>query len=118
MQFEDVPVQDAAVQKAKVEFYPQPTNGITYLDVRSDFSVLSAEQKDLLPLFSRVLTHSGAAGADYAEIAGRIASVTGGGGAPAQGQSLAGGDDHLQSLVISGPALERHAQPLIQLPTD
>src|SRR5438132_5977946 len=38
MQFEDVPVQDAAVQKAKVEFYPQPTNGITYLDVRSDFS--------------------------------------------------------------------------------
>src|SRR5256712_14215882 len=102
MQFEDVPVQDAAVQKAKVEFYPQPTNGITYLDVRSDFSVLSAEQKDLLPLFSRVLTHSGAAGADYAEIAGRIASFTGGVGAAAPGEAPAGGGDHPPSLVLSG----------------
>ena len=118
MQFEDVPVQDAAVQKAKVEFYPQPTNGITYLDVRSDFSVLSAEQKDLLPLFSRVLTHSGAAGADYAEIAGRIASFTGGVGAAAQVQSLAVGDDYLQSFVISGRALDRNAQPFIELLTD
>src|SRR2546430_7790525 len=114
MQFEDVPVQDAAVQKAKVEFYPQPTNGITYLDVRSDFSVLSAEQKDLLPLFSRVLTHSGAAGADYAEIAGRIASFTGGVRAPAHVQSPAVGDDYLPSLVISGRAPDPHAQPVIE----
>src|SRR2546428_7956725 len=113
MQFEDVPVQDAAVQKAKVEFYPQPTNGITYLDVRSDFSVLSAEQKDLLPLFSRVLTHSGAAGADYAEIAGRIASVTGGVGAAAHVQSPAAGGGYPQSLVISGPAPHRNHQPSI-----
>src|SRR5256885_6908201 len=118
MQFEDVPVQDAAVQKAKVEFYPQPTNGITYLDVRSDFSVLSAEQKDLLPLFSRVLTHSGAAGADYAEIAGRIASVTGGIGAAAQVQSRAAREDYLQSFVISGRALDRNAQPFTERLTD
>ncbi len=118
MKFEDVPVQDVAVRKAKVEFYPQPTNGITYLDIRSDFAVLSAEQKDLLPLFSRVLTHSGAAGADYAEIAGRIASITGGVGAAAQVQSLAMRDDYLQSFVISGRALDRNAQPFIELLTD
>src|SRR2546428_1562126 len=118
MQFEDVPVQDAAVQKAKVDFYPQPTKGITYLDVRSDFSVLSAEQKDLITVVSRVLTDSGAAGADYAEIAGRIASFTGGVGAAAQVQSLAVGDDYLQSFVISGRALDRNAQPFIELLTD
>ena len=118
MKFEDVPVRDTAVQRARVEFYPQPTNGVTYLDVRSDFSVLSTEQKDLLPLFSRALTHSGAAGEDYAEIAGRIASVTGGVGAAAQVQSLAVRDDYLQSFVISGRALDRNAQPFIELLTD
>ena len=118
MRFEDIPVQDAAVRMAKVEFYPQPTNGITYLDVRSDFSVLSTEQKDLLPLFSRALTHSGAAGENYAEIAGRIASVTGGIGAAAQVQSLAAKEDYLQSFVISGRALDRNAQQFIELLTD
>ncbi len=118
MRFEDVPSQDAAVSEASVEFYPQPTNGITYLDVRSDFSLLTLEQKDLLPLFSRVLTQSGAAGQDYAEIAARVASYTGGVGAAAQVQSLAARDDYLQSFVISGHALDRNARPFIELLTD
>src|SRR6266581_3513501 len=58
MKFEPVPSRDDTVQRATVEFYPQPTNGITYLDLRCDFSQLTSEQKDLLPLFARVLTHS------------------------------------------------------------
>ncbi len=74
MKFEDVPSDDISLRQATVEFYPQPTNGITYLDIRADFSKLSAEEKDLLPLFSRILTHSGAAGQDYAQIASRIAA--------------------------------------------
>src|SRR2546428_12357409 len=115
MQFEDVPVQDAAVQKAKVEFYPQPTNGITYLDVRSDFSVLSAEQKDLLPLFSRVLTHSGAAGADYAEIAGRIASFTGGDGDARHQQAASAGAESLPTPCFAGPAPYRNQAPRIEI---
>src|SRR5205807_1519319 len=36
MKFEDVPSRDENVRAARVEFYPQPTNGITYLDLRSD----------------------------------------------------------------------------------
>ncbi len=106
------------MRRATVEFYPQPTNGITYLDLRSDFAALTNEQKDLLPLFSRVLTQSGAAGQDYVRIAARIASYTGGVGAAAQVQSLAARDDYLQSLVISGRALDRNAQPFIELLTD
>ncbi|HEY0832223.1 MAG TPA: insulinase family protein [Candidatus Dormibacteraeota bacterium] len=118
MRFEDVPSRDARAGQARVEFYPQPTNGITYLDIRSDFATLTAEQKDLLPLFGRVLTQSGAAGQDYAEIAARIASYTGGVGAAAQVQSLAARDDYLESFVISGRALDRNAQPFIDLLTD
>ena len=118
MKFEDVPSHDAAVQTARVEFYPQPTNGVTYLDIRADFSELTIEQKDLLPLFARTLTQSGAAGQDYAKIATRIAATTGGVGAAPQVQSLAASEDYLQSFVLSGKALDRDAQAFISLLTD
>src|SRR5438067_1633940 len=118
MKFENVSSRDEQLKRAKVEFYPQPTNGITYLDIRTDFSTLSIEQKDLLPLFARALTQSGAAGQDYAQIAARIAAVTGGLGAAPQVQSLAATEDYLQSFVLSGRALDRNAQPFIELLTD
>jgi Zn-dependent M16 (insulinase) family peptidase len=118
MQFEDIPVRDTSSGAAKIEFFPQPTNGVTYLDIRSDFAVLTREEKDLLPLFSRALTQSGAAGQDYAQVASRIAAVTGGVGAAAQVQSLAAQDDYLQSFVLSGRALDRDAKPFIELLTD
>ena len=87
-------------------------------NIRTDFSRLSIEQKDLLPLFARALTQSGAAGQDYAQIAARIAAVTGGLGAAPQVQSLAASEDYLQSFVLSGRALDRNAQPFIELVTD
>jgi Zn-dependent M16 (insulinase) family peptidase len=118
MKFEEVPNRDIKIGATTVEFFPQPTNGVTYLDIRADFSTLSPEEKDLLPLFSRTLTQSGAAGADYVQIASRIAAVTGGVGAAAQVQSLAAHDDYLQSFVISGRALDRNARPFVELLTD
>ncbi len=118
MKFEDVTSRDDVVRKAAVEFYPQPTNGITYLDIRADFSRLTRAQQDLLPLFSRVLTQSGAAGQDYVEVAARLAAATGGVGAAAQVQSLAARDDYIRSFVVSGRALDRNAQPFVELLTD
>ena len=118
MKFEDVLSREAPVGAARSEFFPLPTNGVTYIDIRSDFSALSADEKDLLPLFGRALTQSGAAGQDYVEIAKRIAAYTGGIGAAAQVQSLAGSEDYLQSFVISGKALDRNATPFIDLMTD
>src|ERR1700674_927790 len=118
MKFEDVPSKNTTVKEAAIEFFPQPTNGITYLDIRSDFAALSLEEKELLPLFSRVLTQSGAAGQDYVQIAERIAAVTGGVGAAAQVQSLAAQEDYLQSFVLSGRALDRNAKPFVDLLTD
>ena len=118
MKFEDVPSRDTAVGAARVEFFPQPTNGVTYIDIRSDFSALTPDEKDLLPLFGRVLTQAGAAGQDYVEIAKRIASYTGGVGAAAQVQPLAAREDYLQSFMVSGKALDRNAKPFIDLLTD
>jgi Zn-dependent M16 (insulinase) family peptidase len=118
MKFEDVPSRDATLGAARVEFFPQPTNGVTYIDIRSDFSALTPDEKDLLPLFGRVLTQAGAAGQDYVEIAKRIASYTGGVGAAAQVQPLAAREDYLQSFMVSGKALDRNAKPFIDLLTD
>jgi hypothetical protein len=118
MKFEDVPRRAVEVDGAAIEFFPQPTNGVTYLDIRTDFSALSPEEKELLPLFSRVLTQSGAAGEDYVQVASRIAAVTGGVGAAPQVQSLAATDDYLQSFVLSGRALDRNAEPFVALLTD
>jgi Zn-dependent M16 (insulinase) family peptidase len=118
MKFEDVPRRAVDIEGATIEFFPQPTNGVTYLDIRSDFASLTPEQKELLPLFSRVLTQSGAAGQDYVQVASRLAAVTGGVGAAPQVQSLAATDDYLQSFVLSGRALDRNAQPFVELLTD
>lgn len=118
MKFEDVPSRDATLGTAHVEFFPLPTNGVTYIDIRSDFSALTPDEKDLLPLFGRVLTQAGAAGQDYVEIAKRIASYTGGVGAAAQVQPLAAREDYLQSFMVSGKALDRNAKPFIDLLTD
>jgi Predicted Zn-dependent peptidases, insulinase-like len=118
MKFEHVPSRDATLGTAHVEFFPLATNGVTYIDIRSDFSALTPDEKDLLPLFGRVLTQAGAAGQDYVEIAKRIASYTGGVGAAAQVQPLAAREDYLQSFMVSGKALDRNAKPFIDLLTD
>jgi len=118
MKFEDVPNREVNIGQTTGDFFPQPTNGVTYLDIRADFSTLTPDEKDLLPLFGRVLTQSGAAGQDYVQIASRMAAVTGGVGAAAQVQSLAAKDDYLQSFVLSGRALDRNARPFVELLTD
>src|SRR4029077_7067692 len=118
MKFEDVPSRDAKAGQAAIEFFPQPTNGITYLDIRTDFAALSLKEKELLPLLSRVLTQSGAAGQEYVQIASRIAPVTGGVGAAPQVQSLATQEDYLQSFVLSGRALDRNAKAFVDLLAD
>src|SRR5256886_14359713 len=118
MKFEPLAPRSTAIGGAAVDFYVLPTNGVTYIDIRSDFSVLTQEQLDLLPLFGRALTQSGAAGQDYVQIAQRIAAYTGGVGAAAQVQSLAAVEDFVQSFVVSGRALDRNVKPFVEILAD
>ena len=118
MKFDAVESRRLDVDGVVVDFYPMPTNGVSYVDLRVDFSALTPEQQQLLPLFSRVFTQSGAAGQDYVQIAQRMAAVTGGIGAAAQVQSLAEREDFVESFMVSGKALDRNAQPFIELLTD
>src|SRR5260370_13251457 len=117
MRFEDIESRRVDIGSTSVEFFPQPTNGITYLDIRSDFSALGRDLKEMLPLFSRLFTQTGAAGQDYVQIANRIAAYTGGIGAGPAVQPLAARDDYLHSFLASAPALDPNIEPFIELPT-
>src|SRR5712691_5235046 len=118
MKFEALAPRSTAIGGAAVDFYILQTNGVTYLDIRSDFSVLAQEELDLLPLIGRALTQSGAAGQDYVQIAQRIAAYTGGVGAAAQVQSLAVVEDFVQSFIVSGRALDRNVKPFVEILSD
>jgi presequence protease len=118
MKFDPVESRRMDVGGVPVDFYPMATNGVTYVDLRVDFSVLTPDHQQLLPLFGRVLTQSGAAGQDYVEIAQRMAAHTGGIGAAPQVQSLAARDDFIESFMVSGKALDRKAGPFIELLSD
>ena len=118
MKFESVTSQTANIGGATVDFYPMPTNGVTYIDLRVDFSVLSEDLQGLLPLFGRALTQSGAAGQDYVQVARRIAARTGGIGAAPSVQSLAAVEDYLPSFIVSGKALDRNVGPFIEIVSD
>jgi presequence protease len=78
MGFEDVPHTVKTLAGATVGLFPQPTQGLSYLDINLDFSGLENHQKALLPIFAFVLTKMGAGNSSYLEMANRIEAFTGG----------------------------------------
>jgi presequence protease len=115
----DVQYQQLERPGLTVGLCPQPTNGLVYIDVQLDFSVLSEAQKDLLAVYTFALTKSGAAGQSYLEIAAQLEAYTGG---IAAGIAVASSPDRLEENVqhfsLSGKALLRNAPQLIGLMHD
>ncbi|MEO7804156.1 MAG: insulinase family protein [Actinomycetota bacterium] len=119
MKFEDIPQQVEDISGAKVGFFPQPTNGLTYIDVRTDFSNLPERLKDRLGLFAYVVAKMGAAGDDYVAMAERIDAVTGGIAAGAGTRiKVTGSDDFLERLTLTGKALSRNNSEFVAILKD
>ncbi|MGI8426832.1 MAG: insulinase family protein [Actinomycetota bacterium] len=108
MRFEAVPEQIEDIAGAVTGLFPQPTNGIVYVDIRADFSDLPDRLVDLLPLFSFALPKMGAAADDYQAMARRISQYTGGIQSAAGVRPQAGSEDVLSNWTISGKALVRN----------
>jgi presequence protease len=83
MNFEDVTHRVQTIRGATVGLFPQPTNGLSYVDLSMDFSGLDEDLKALMPVFSFVMNKMGAGKSDYLEMAGRIENFTGGVGSSA-----------------------------------
>ncbi|MDO4247258.1 MAG: insulinase family protein, partial [Deinococcus sp.] len=100
--------------RATIGRVPQPTGGLTYLDIQVRLPQVPAELLRVLPLYAFAVTRSGAAGLDYVALARRIEAVTGGIGASA-GVGTDPSDLHKLrlSVTFSGKALARNAGELV-----
>ncbi len=116
MTMEDVAHSIHQVSGAKVGLFPQPTNGLSYLDLQFDIAGLADPLKDLLPLFAFVFTKMGAGQSDYLELAQRIEATTGGINA-AVSQRTFPSDTAIfkQSFTLSGKALYRNHAALFEI---
>lgn len=119
MEFEDIPHSIEDIRGARVGFFPQPTNGLTYIDVRIDHSVVPDELRDRLPIFAHSVPKMGAGEDDYLKMARRISSYTGGITMQAGVRPLAQSPrDFLSPLVLSGKALARNHKPFVEILRD
>jgi presequence protease len=119
MGFEDVSHTVKSISGATVGLFPQPTQGLTYLDFNLDFSGLENHQKALLPIFAFVLTKMGAGKSSYLEMANRIEAFTGGVNA-AVGFRRAPNDLETvrQSMALSVKTLHRNVTQTFEILRD
>jgi Zn-dependent M16 (insulinase) family peptidase len=116
MAFEDVPFELKTIQDATVGLFPQPTNGLIYLDLQMDFSGLPDNLKNILPVFAFVAPKMGSAQRNYLEMAAQIERFTGGIGMGAGVQTAP--DDQTrftQVFTVSGKALARNLEPFLRI---
>lgn len=120
MQFEDVVHSIEDNETGKVAWFPQPTNGISYIAIQADISGLPDNLKDLLPVFAYALARSGAGSDDYLKMAERIDKYTGGLLSQAGVRELAGTDglEFRQVLTLNGKALSRNHAPFVDILRD
>jgi presequence protease len=93
-------------------------NGVNYLQVRFDLSNLPAELFPFLPLYSDCVTKMGAAGLDYAAMAGRVAAHTGGVGFGHAADSRVDEPATVYSAVFSTKFLDSKTAPALDILRD
>jgi len=121
---EDVPRQVPEPASSKVEDFPatcytQGTNGLVYHQIMTPLPDMTADERQLLPLYGMILTELGAGDLDYLAMQERITAETGGVSASA---SVKGAIDDVQAVrgyfTLSGKALTRNARSLASLMKD
>jgi presequence protease len=119
MDFVEASGEVQTVLGAKVGFFAQPTNGLSYLDVQASFAGLSLEHKALLPLFAFVLPRLGGGESTYLEMAARIEGSTGGISASVSTRNKPNdASSFVQNFSVSGKALNRNLDGLFSVFAD
>ena len=116
MDFEQVEGKLEKITGALVGFYPQPTNGLSYLDVQANFSGLAFQQKALLPVLAFVLPRLGGGDSTYLQMAARIEANTGGISASTSTRTNPENlSSFAQNFTVSGKALNRNLDGLFAI---
>jgi len=130
----DIPVDEAVVEcsvteangitvgipvSIPVEFYDQPTNGISTVAFSIDASAMPDELLEWVPFFCAALTQVGAAGMGYERMAERMEAVTGGIRASADVVESASDFNALCRVVeFKAKCLERNHGPMFGVLSD
>jgi presequence protease len=116
MDFEQVEGSLETVLDATLGLYAQPTNGLSYVDIQANFSMLSVDHKALLPVLAFVLPRLGGGSSTYLQMAARIEGNTGGITANASTRTNPNDNSSLtQGFTISGKALNRNLDGLFSI---
>jgi hypothetical protein len=108
-----------------VRHEPTSTSGIAYIDYGVDISSLSLEEVQLLPLFTRIMTETGAGDYDDVALSRRIGTYTGGLGVSlmmspvraegADSSAVIDGNNMVTKIFIRGKATADKADELLSL---
>ncbi len=116
----DIPAEEPPVPSTfsdiagqRVQWFDQPTNGITYFTAHLDAAGLPPELQAEVPLFCSLLTNIGASGFSYTEMAERVEAGTGGISASTEVlENPADTMEFLSLVQIKGKALVRNQDKL------
>ena len=120
---EDIPAtlslpisSESTLKGAPSSWFSRGTNGLVYQQLIVDLPDMTAQERQLLPLFCDILTEVGSGGRNYLQTQALQAAVTGGLSASA---SVRGAVDNTQEyqgfFVLSGKALLRNHSALTDL---
>ncbi|MCW8888000.1 MAG: peptidase M16, partial [Gammaproteobacteria bacterium] len=120
---EDIPAEltlpigeESKIANQPATWFSRGTNGLVYQQLVIDLPDFTPEQRQLLPMFSDVITEVGYGNRDYLETQELITATTGGIGASV---SVRGSIDDLNSykgtFAFSGKALTRNSAALTEL---
>ncbi|MFQ5328615.1 MAG: insulinase family protein [Thermodesulfobacteriota bacterium] len=126
LQLSDIPPDEQSVEAAiceddgiPLQWFDQPTNGITYFNASVDVSSVPVELKPYVPLFCTILTRVGAAGFDYTQMAERIEAHTGGISADATvWEELTNLDSYSEVVGFSAKAVVRKEREMFEIVAD
>ncbi|HEY8595933.1 MAG TPA: insulinase family protein [Devosiaceae bacterium] len=109
-----LPIERATIAGVPAMFHDLPTNGIAYLDLGFDLTVLDADLLAFVPLFSRALTQTGTKRRDFVELSQLIGQTTGGLRTQRWSSSTMGGDTSAW-LFVRGKATGPHVGDLVSI---
>ena len=126
LQLSDIPADEHIVEPAiceddgiPLQWFDQPTNGISYFNASVDISSVPGELKPYVPLFCTILTRVGAASYDYTQMAERIEAHTGGVSAEASvWEELTNLDSYREVVGFSSKALVRKQGEMFDIVAD
>ncbi len=114
-----VPLTRQPLGDAALCCFPQPTNGIGYVQALLPATLVPPAQLPLLPFFCSLLTQVGAGGYSYLQMAERLEAATGGISLNTDILEDPADFRQFQALIsLRGKALTRNAEPLFAILTD